>query len=271
MKALRFLGVAILACSMLFVSCKKDKQYTITVNSNNTAWGTVTGGGTYAENATATLTATAKEGYKFVQWNDGNTTNPRTITVTADATYTATFAENAGPGPDPEESISVTFENNTWTAQAIQGVYLPSYQMYDIMASVDATGENFPIVDVCAYKTTTGSESDTYDGQDWINEVFSYLEYYKEYTLQDQAGYQYGDWWGKTASLNIAAFDATALTVSASVNAVMFSAHEAYIEEVGMDAASTTNMVVSMENIQLENYSGKASLKKSFNGKLSVK
>src|SRR3989304_6142453 len=29
--------------------------------------------------------------YVFVQWNDGNTQNPRTITVTADITYTAQF------------------------------------------------------------------------------------------------------------------------------------------------------------------------------------
>lgn len=269
MKALRFLGVAILACSMLFVSCKKDKQYTITVNSNNAEWGTVTGGGTFAENATATLTATAKEGYKFVKWQDGNTTNPRTITVTKDETYTATFEQAATPVTD---GVTVTFENNTWTAQAIQGMYAQSYQLYDIMAFVDATGENFPIVDVCAYKTTTGSESDTYDEENgWVNEVLSYLEYYKEYKLNDQQGLEYGDWWGKTATVNVSAFDATALTMSASVNAVMFSAYEAYVQGIGMAEAPTTNMVVSMGNIQLENYSGKATLKKSFKGKLSVK
>ena len=69
-------------------------QYTLTVTSNNTAWGTVAGGGTYNSGATATLTATAYSGYHFVQWQDGNTGNPRTVTVTADATYTATFAAN---------------------------------------------------------------------------------------------------------------------------------------------------------------------------------
>lgn len=119
MKALRFLGVAILACSMIFVSCKKDKQFTITVNSNNIDWGTVTGGGTYAENASATLTATAKEGYKFVKWQDGNTDNPRTITVTQNATYTATFEESTSPTPPPTptpEGITITFGDETWTA-----------------------------------------------------------------------------------------------------------------------------------------------------------
>lgn len=109
MKALRFLGIALLACGMMFVSCKKDKQFTITVNVNDSAMGTVTGGGTYAENATATLTATAKEGYQFVKWDDGNTSNPRTITVTKDETYTAVFeAMPAG--------VYVKFGSDQWTA-----------------------------------------------------------------------------------------------------------------------------------------------------------
>ena len=66
--------------------------YTITAVSADEATGTVTGGGIFYEGETATLTATPNEGYGFVQWNDGNTDNPRTITVTEDATYTATFA-----------------------------------------------------------------------------------------------------------------------------------------------------------------------------------
>lgn len=65
--------------------------YTITVQSNNDNWGTVTGSGTYAEGTEVTLTATAADGYRFVQWNDAVTDNPRTVTVTANATYIATF------------------------------------------------------------------------------------------------------------------------------------------------------------------------------------
>lgn len=65
--------------------------YTLTVTSNNTTYGTVTGGGTYDVGASATLTATPNTGYRFVKWNDDNTDNPRTVTVTGNATYTATF------------------------------------------------------------------------------------------------------------------------------------------------------------------------------------
>lgn len=76
--------------------------YTLTVNSSNTAHGTVSGGGDYESGATATLTATPKTGYKFVKWNDGNTSATRTVTVSADATYTATFEAIA---------YTVTFKN----------------------------------------------------------------------------------------------------------------------------------------------------------------
>ena len=68
--------------------------YTVTVVSNDTSMGSVFGGGTYNHGATATLSATAAYGYHFVQWSDGNTDNPRILTVTTNATYTAQFALN---------------------------------------------------------------------------------------------------------------------------------------------------------------------------------
>lgn len=68
-------------------------KYTLTVKANNDAYGTVEGGGEYAENASATLKAIAKNGYEFKQWNDGNTAATRVVTVVADKTYTATFSQ----------------------------------------------------------------------------------------------------------------------------------------------------------------------------------
>ena len=68
--------------------------YTITVSANDAEMGTVTGGGSFAEGSTTTITATANSGYHFVQWQDGNTEASRSITVTADAEYTAYFAAN---------------------------------------------------------------------------------------------------------------------------------------------------------------------------------
>ena len=65
------------------------KQYSISVSSE---YGSVQGAGKYDYGTTATLIAEADEHYHFTQWNDGNTDNPRTITIEGDATYTAEFA-----------------------------------------------------------------------------------------------------------------------------------------------------------------------------------
>ena len=67
-------------------------QRTITVLSVDEAMGIVSGGGTYDYGTEIQISATANEHFHFVQWDDGNTDNPRTILVEGDATYTASFA-----------------------------------------------------------------------------------------------------------------------------------------------------------------------------------
>ena len=94
-------------------------QYSLTVTSANPTMGTVSGGGTYDEGATATLTATANSGYHFTQWQDGNTQNPRTVTVTGNATYTAYFEANA----PTQYSLTVTSANPTMGTVSGGGTY----------------------------------------------------------------------------------------------------------------------------------------------------
>ncbi len=84
---------------MRSVDCNKDytaqyttKTYTITVTSAGN--GSVAGGGVYSHGSVATLTATPEEGFVFDHWNDDNTDNPRYLTVTATATYTASFVSD---------------------------------------------------------------------------------------------------------------------------------------------------------------------------------
>src|SRR5574344_2059579 len=69
----------------------EDTTFILTVSSANATMGSTTGGGSYTMGATATLTATAKSGYHFTQWNDGNANASRTVTVSANASYTAQF------------------------------------------------------------------------------------------------------------------------------------------------------------------------------------
>ena len=71
------------------------QNYTITVESANPTMGSVTGGGTFVEGTSITIGATAFSGYYFIGWDDGNADNPRTITVTQNATYRAQFSTNA--------------------------------------------------------------------------------------------------------------------------------------------------------------------------------
>ena len=70
-------------------------QYTITANANPTAGGTVTGAGTYYQNTSCTLTATANTHYEFTNWTSNGaqvSTNPTyTFSVTASGSYTANF------------------------------------------------------------------------------------------------------------------------------------------------------------------------------------
>ena len=61
---------------------------TFTVTTGvETGQGTTTGDGTYTCGTNVNVTATASNGYKFFQWTDGNTDNPRVITATSSNNY----------------------------------------------------------------------------------------------------------------------------------------------------------------------------------------
>lgn len=59
-------------------------------------------------NNSATITAYANSGYLFDHWSDGNTDNPRTISVTSDSALTAffTLTGSANGSSDPSPSVS---------------------------------------------------------------------------------------------------------------------------------------------------------------------
>lgn len=77
---------------VLYAGRWAPKKYVITVSEATN--GNVTGAGTYDYGTTATLTATPDWGYDFVKWSDGDTSNPRTITISGNATYTAVFEKS---------------------------------------------------------------------------------------------------------------------------------------------------------------------------------
>ena len=84
-------------------------RYTITVLSADENQGTVDGSGTYNEGSEIQISATPRYGYRFTSWDDGNTDNPRTITITENATYTANFEIISG-----YYTITVEVEGVDW-------------------------------------------------------------------------------------------------------------------------------------------------------------
>ena len=70
----------------IFTEAVSTPTITLTVND------ATMGSASYTlDGNTAVLTATANEGYEFTGWNDGNTENPRTVTITSDTTFMAIF------------------------------------------------------------------------------------------------------------------------------------------------------------------------------------
>lgn len=99
--------------------------FTITVNSSGN--GSVTGGGTYEYGKSVTLTAVPDAGYRFVKWSDGSTANPRTITVSAAATYTAQFeADKVNKIYVGNRSVNNIYIGNT----QIKAVYVGTAKIY---------------------------------------------------------------------------------------------------------------------------------------------
>ena len=79
-------------------------KFMLTLNSNNDAYGSVSGGGEYASGTEVELKATPKSGYEFVKWSDGDTNATRTYTTTAEAvTLTAEFKATSDDGGEMGE------------------------------------------------------------------------------------------------------------------------------------------------------------------------
>ena len=131
-------------------------SYTVSVTTN--MGGSVIGGGSYDNQSIATLTATANTGYTFVRWNDGNTDNPRTITVTDNITLIAYF-----------EPITyyVSYNNNGGSGSMNNQDFV-----YDTVENLTSIGNSMigPVVKL----TYNYNDYITSNSEDESNKVFSY-------------------------------------------------------------------------------------------------
>ena len=93
--ALPYTGVTTTPYNGTFQITTTDATCTVEVETMNSAWGTVTGGGCYYVGEDVTVTATTKNGASFVAWKEGETikseNNPYTFSASKDITLTAYF------------------------------------------------------------------------------------------------------------------------------------------------------------------------------------
>ncbi len=101
----KLISMTLVALMVVFTMTGCKKSYTIIVKSNNDAWGTVTGSGTYKEGETVTISAVPADGYYFISWNDGDKSNPRQIVVSGNAEYIATFSDTPDGGGNDTPGI----------------------------------------------------------------------------------------------------------------------------------------------------------------------
>ncbi len=275
----KLLSVMFVAGAMMMVSCEKDpkddpvnpdvKKYTITVNCNDDSMGTVTGGGVYEEGKNIQISATANEGYKFVKWQDGVTEASRTILVSKDETYTATFEADA-----PADGINVTFGSDTWAAGYFGIVNYDAYGLMNIIAYKSQTSA-YPSIDILA-TNATGTHEETAQEGFMSGETFYNVDYYESsslFALDQTTGdtIWYGDWWAKSATINTTEFEANAGYVTTVVNATMFSALEAFVHGAGLEGAPVKTMNVSCGHVELLSKKAAAAPAKRIARKISVK
>ena len=144
-----------------------DAKYQLTLEASPAEGGTVEGAGKYEEGEEVTISATANEGYAFVEWGDGDTNASRTYTMPGSAsTLTATFEAvpekvtiTANVTPEGAGTVSGAGEVNkgsevTLTATANDGY---TFTKWDD-DSTSATRTITPTADVTVTATFTAND-----------------------------------------------------------------------------------------------------------------
>lgn len=74
-----------------YIAYFEPNIYTVEATTNDIQRGYASGSGDYEFNAAASLRAVPSTGYQFAKWSDGNTQNPRKVTVIKHESYEAVF------------------------------------------------------------------------------------------------------------------------------------------------------------------------------------
>lgn len=93
--------------------------------------GTVMGGGTYRVGAKATLIAVCHAGYGFRCWQDGNTDNPRTVTVDDTTAYIAQMVR---------AEIEIQYVHDTTYMDGVEVIY-ETFEINDVAEPINSQNE----------------------------------------------------------------------------------------------------------------------------------
>ena len=94
-------------------------NYPLNISDFPIQGGVAVGGGNFLEGTTTLISATANPDWTFAGWNDGDMTNPRTVTIpTGGASYTANFIVNNSMQLASLGSGTINFPSNfSWSYQ----------------------------------------------------------------------------------------------------------------------------------------------------------
>ena len=122
--------------------------------------GEVTGSGTYKYGTTVTLTATASEGYRFVDWVEGDQTvstdatyiftasGDRTLTARFEKLYTVTVSPAEGGTATADKTTAAAGETITLTATPSSGYYFVEWKVVSGTVSIQNNKFTMPAGDV---------------------------------------------------------------------------------------------------------------------------
>ena len=134
--------------NMFFAGRISENGYNVEVSVNDETFGSVT---VESDCSTGTLTATANEGYVFISWNDGNTDNPRTVTLTSDTAFTAIFAaiDESSLSEDAEVAKIGVYPNPT-SGKVVFDKAVERVEVIDLVGKTIQTYENASEINIGA-------------------------------------------------------------------------------------------------------------------------
>jgi hypothetical protein len=203
--------------------------------------------------STATLTATANNCYQFVSWNDGNTENPRVVSLSSDTSFTAIFEEL----PNHNYNVNVSINNDSFGSVAIENncnsstLTATANNCYQFVSWNDGNTENPRLVSLSSDTTFVATfEEIVFDTT--INATINAGETYAEYGFNESESGTY------VQNLQTEAGCDSTITLNLTVNSSLYDVAE--LTEITFYPNPTRGKVTfnqAIEKIEVIDLSGK--------------